>query len=157
MTQNQNRSQTAGLSDVFQNDSEKDLYLESYMYTTAAALVGSIDKIVTVTLREGRVFIGILRTFDQFANLVLQDTVERVYIGDDKYAEAPQGVFLIRGENVSLVGEIDLDQQDKDLEKRTQIPFPEAQRIRKELVAAKQAKTTKERELMLSKGFEPQS
>ena len=39
------------------------------------------------------------------ANLVLEDTVERIYHGNE-YAETRQGVFLIRGENVVLLGEI---------------------------------------------------
>ena len=39
------------------------------------------------------------------ANLVLQDTIERVFL-HDMYAELHRGVFLVRGENVLLLGEI---------------------------------------------------
>jgi LSM domain len=39
------------------------------------------------------------------ANLVLEDTVERIYHGD-VFAENWHGLFLIRGENVVLLGEI---------------------------------------------------
>lgn len=39
------------------------------------------------------------------ANLVLQDTIERIFI-EDVYADIPRGVFLVRGENVLLLGEI---------------------------------------------------
>jgi hypothetical protein len=39
------------------------------------------------------------------ANLVLQDTVERLFVRD-LYADIPRGVFLIRGENVLMLGEI---------------------------------------------------
>ena len=39
------------------------------------------------------------------ANLVLEDTVERIY-HQDVYAERKNGLFLIRGENVVLLGEI---------------------------------------------------
>jgi hypothetical protein len=39
------------------------------------------------------------------ANLVLEDTVERIYHGN-AYAENWHGLFLIRGENVVLLGEI---------------------------------------------------
>ena len=39
------------------------------------------------------------------ANLVLQDTVERVYVGD-AYVDIERGIYLIRGENVVLLGEI---------------------------------------------------
>ena len=49
--------------------------------------------------------------FDSFflfwleANLVLQDTIERVYVGDC-YGDVPRGIFIIRGENVVLLGEV---------------------------------------------------
>lgn len=39
------------------------------------------------------------------ANLVLEDTVERIYHGN-VFAESWHGLFLIRGENVVLLGEI---------------------------------------------------
>lgn len=39
------------------------------------------------------------------ANLVLEDTVERIHHGD-AFAENWHGLFLIRGENVVLLGEI---------------------------------------------------
>ncbi|KAI9836130.1 MAG: SM-like, degradation of cytoplasmic mRNAs and positively regulates transcription initiation [Thelocarpon superellum] len=64
-----------------------------------------------VSLRDGRKLIGVLRSWDQFANLVLQDTVERIFI-QRVFADIPRGVFLVRGENVLLLGEIDLDKDD---------------------------------------------
>jgi U6 snRNA-associated Sm-like protein LSm1 len=36
---------------------------------------------------------------------VLQDTIERIYVGD-AYGDIPRGIFIIRGENVVLLGEI---------------------------------------------------
>lgn len=39
------------------------------------------------------------------ANLVLQNTIERLYAGN-LYADIPRGVFVVRGENVLLLGEI---------------------------------------------------
>jgi len=64
-----------------------------------------------VILRDGRKLHGVLRSYDQFANLVLEDTVERIYHGN-AFAESEHGLFLIRGENVVLLGEIDLDRED---------------------------------------------
>jgi len=65
-----------------------------------------------VVLRDGRKLMGVLRSYDQFANLVLEDTIERIYHGQT-YADDPVGLFLIRGENVVLLGEIDLDEEDE--------------------------------------------
>ena len=75
-------------------------------------------------LRDGRKLQGVLRSYDQFgictvsrsilvtlsdmlvaANLVLEDTVERIY-HQNVFAEIKRGLFLIRGENVVLLGEI---------------------------------------------------
>lgn len=36
------------------------------------AIVEELDKLTLVQLRDGRKIIGILRSFDQFANLVLE-------------------------------------------------------------------------------------
>ena len=38
------------------------------------------------------------------ANLLLQDAIERIHVGQ-KYGDIHRGVFLIRGENVVLLGE----------------------------------------------------
>lgn len=43
------------------------------------------------------------------ANLVLHLTVERIYVGKE-YGEIDRGVFLIRGENVVLCGEVEGDE-----------------------------------------------
>lgn len=89
-----------------------------------------------VALRDGRKFIGVLRSWDQFgiftfhtpsttsntlpANLVLQSTIERIFVPPSStsktglYADVNRGIFLVRGENVLLLGEIDLDKDDDE-------------------------------------------
>lgn len=134
-----------------QGSNAEDLYLESYAFTTAAAIVGSVDRKIFVLLRDGRNVSGILRTFDQFANLVLQDTLERIYLpktesSPERFAEAPRGVFMVRGENVVMLGELDIDREDDHLVQMQQIPFEVAEkeweatqdvRIKQEKVKAK--------------------
>uniref|UniRef100_A0A8K9Y4H1 U6 snRNA-associated Sm-like protein LSm1 n=1 Tax=Oncorhynchus mykiss TaxID=8022 RepID=A0A8K9Y4H1_ONCMY len=61
-----------------------------------------------VLLRDGRTLIGFLRSIDQFANLVFHQTVERIHVGK-KFGDIPRGIFIVRGENVVLLGEIDMD------------------------------------------------
>lgn len=58
-----------------------------------------------VLLRDGRTLIGYLRSVDQFANLVLHQSIERIHV-EQKFGDIPRGVFIIRGENVVLLGEI---------------------------------------------------
>uniref|UniRef100_A0A5F8G3A0 U6 snRNA-associated Sm-like protein LSm1 n=1 Tax=Monodelphis domestica TaxID=13616 RepID=A0A5F8G3A0_MONDO len=76
----------------------------NYMPGTAS-LIEDIDKKHLVLLRDGRTLIGYLRSIDQFANLVLHQTVERIHVGK-KYGDIPRGIFVVRGENVVLLGEI---------------------------------------------------
>lgn len=39
------------------------------------------------------------------ANLILQDAIERIYVGQE-YGDIERGIYLIRGENVVLLGEV---------------------------------------------------
>ncbi|KAL2073335.1 hypothetical protein VTL71DRAFT_10659 [Oculimacula yallundae] len=112
--------------------SPQNQQLPPQMFTTAAQLLDMTDKKLMVALRDGRKLIGVLRSWDQFANLVLQSTVERIFVppptssaystptkpGETPtpqpglYADVSRGIFLVRGENVLLLGEIDLDKDD---------------------------------------------
>ncbi|XP_049784643.1 U6 snRNA-associated Sm-like protein LSm1 [Schistocerca cancellata] len=71
-----------------------------------ATLIEELDKKLMVLLRDGRTLIGYLRCVDQFANLVLHHTIERIHVGKD-YGDIQRGVIIVRGENVILLGEID--------------------------------------------------
>lgn len=96
------------------------------------ALVEELDKRLLVQLRDGRKIIGILRSFDQFANLVLEAAVERIVVGNE-YGEIPLGLYVVRGENVVLLGEID-DTKDPPslLTKVSEAAIKQAQRAEKE-------------------------
>ena len=48
----------------------------------------------------------VCRSFDQFANLIMEQSVERIVVGS-LYAERALGLYVVRGENVVLLGEID--------------------------------------------------
>ncbi|CAG9134845.1 SM-like-degradation of cytoplasmic mRNAs and positively regulates transcription initiation [Plutella xylostella] len=76
-----------------------------------AHLLDELDKKLMVLLRDGRTLIGYLRSVDQFANLVLHKTIERIHVGKE-YGDIPRGIFIVRGENVVLLGEIDKDKED---------------------------------------------
>ena len=61
-----------------------------------AGLIEEIDKKHLVVLRDGRTLIGVLRAIDQFANLVLHGTVERIHV-DGYFGDIPRGIFVVRG------------------------------------------------------------
>ncbi|GAB4841963.1 Sm-like protein lsm1b [Ancistrocladus abbreviatus] len=82
----------------------EDLFLSTSLATY-------LDKKLLVLLRDGQKLIGTLRSFDQFANAVLEGACERVIVGD-LYSDIPLGLYVIRGENVVLIGELDLEKED---------------------------------------------
>lgn len=84
----------------------------NYMPGTAS-LIEEIDKKQLVVLRDGRILIGYLRSVDQFANLVLHQSVERIHV-NSMYGDIPKGIFVVRGENVVLLGEVDPDNEERD-------------------------------------------
>ncbi|XP_038677143.1 U6 snRNA-associated Sm-like protein LSm1 isoform X2 [Scyliorhinus canicula] len=115
------------------------------------SLIGDIDKKHLVVLRDGRTLIGYLRSVDQFANLVLHRTVERIHVGR-KYGDIPRGIFVVRGENVVLLGEIDLEREtDTPLQKVSIEEILEAQRVQQhEKQEAEKAKSEALKERGLS-------
>ena len=64
---------------------------------------------VEIITNDGRVVVGILKGLDQVVNVVLANTEERVFTseGIDKQQ---LGLYLIRGDNVAIVGTSDLQQ-----------------------------------------------
>jgi U6 snRNA-associated Sm-like protein LSm1 len=85
-----------------------------------------------VQLRDGRKIIGVLRSFDQFANLVLENALERIIVGS-QFGEIHLGLYVVRGENVVLLGEID-DELDppKILERVSEAEIKRAQKAERE-------------------------
>lgn len=65
------------------------------------------EKLVNIVCSDGRNFIGHLISFDQKLNLVLKDCEEREYVKGETMTTQKRGLFMIRGDNVGLIGEID--------------------------------------------------
>ncbi|KAI1481275.1 hypothetical protein F4774DRAFT_374857 [Daldinia eschscholtzii] len=137
--------------------------LPPQMFTTAAQLLDLTDKKLLVCLRDGRKLNGVLRSWDQFANLVLQSTVERIYATTSPpsdpqpkglYADQTHGIFLVRGENVLLLGEIDLDKDDDPPPGFEKADFAVVEKIAKERRAAEKTKEKKKLQKLATLGFE---
>ncbi|KAL7653881.1 hypothetical protein ACMYSQ_008554 [Aspergillus niger] len=129
--------------------------LPPQMFTTAAQLLDLTDKKLVLVLRDGRKLIGVLRSWDQFANLVLQDTIERLYAGN-LYADIPRGIFLVRGENVLLLGEIDLDKEDEIPPHIQRASFQEVFELKKKEDGARKVGDKKRHGKLQTLGFEPE-
>ncbi|KAI0439770.1 hypothetical protein F4803DRAFT_529820 [Xylaria telfairii] len=137
--------------------------LPPQMFTTAAQLLDLTDKKLLLVLRDGRKLIGILRSWDQFANLVLQSTIERIFATTPNpedprprglYADKTHGIFLVRGENVLLLGEIDLDKDDDPPAGYEKAEYSLVEKLANEQKAAEKAKETKRIKKLATLGFE---
>ncbi|KAF2740937.1 hypothetical protein EJ04DRAFT_481161 [Polyplosphaeria fusca] len=103
-----------------------DLPPQSFL--TSSMLRDMSDKKVRVLLRDDKIFIGILRTYDQFANLTITECTERISAlnpdwdpVDGYHGKLPKwfycdvavtGAITFRGENVAICSTIDLDKED---------------------------------------------
>lgn len=94
---------------VAQDTNAADHYDDSQKNSSSnwiTSLEEELDKKVLVILRDGKKLIGMLRTFDQFGNLMLERSFQRIIV-NTYYADVYQGLMIIRGENILLFGALD--------------------------------------------------
>ncbi|KAG7094747.1 hypothetical protein E1B28_005564 [Marasmius oreades] len=72
-----------------------------------SSLQGYVDKRVLLVLQDGRSIVGIMAGYDQKSNVVLSDSKERVYSMEEGVEEVPLGLYLVKGDMIILIGEID--------------------------------------------------
>jgi len=68
-----------------------------------------VDHLVSVVTNDGRNIKGVLRGFDQTTNIVLGDSSERIFSADAPMEVVELGLYVIRGDNVAIIGEINED------------------------------------------------
>ncbi|KAK3020287.1 hypothetical protein RJ639_045836 [Escallonia herrerae] len=83
-----------------------------------------VDQIISVITNDGRNIVvssavakswGVLKGFDQATNIILDESHERVYSTKEGVQQLVLGLYIIRGDNISIVGELD-DELDASLE-----------------------------------------
>jgi U6 snRNA-associated Sm-like protein LSm8 len=79
----------------------------------ASSLESYVNEIVSVITNDGRHIVGILKGYDTSINLILSESHERVYSHDSAVQQILLGIYIVRGDNVAIVGQID---EDKDLQ-----------------------------------------
>ncbi|KAG1693256.1 hypothetical protein DVH05_023721 [Phytophthora capsici] len=75
-----------------------------------SSLIQQLDKQVLMVLRDGRHLVGYLRSFDQYSNIILEDTFER-HVAGGLFCDIELGLNIIRGDNIVLLGELDNDKE----------------------------------------------
>jgi len=77
----------------------------------SSRFVSSPETICVIT-SDGRVITGELVGHDQVQNLILNEAQERVYTDDAPVETVDLGLYVIRGDNVCMVGEFDPEKWD---------------------------------------------
>mmetsp|Transcript_5706 Transcript_5706/g.16310 ORF Transcript_5706/g.16310 Transcript_5706/m.16310 type:complete len:101 (-) Transcript_5706:1076-1378(-) len=72
-------------------------------------LADVVDTTISVITNDGRNIVGILRGYDQATNLILDDCFERVFSTKAGVEQLELGLYVIRGDNIAVVGEVDDD------------------------------------------------
>lgn len=91
-------------------------------FLTSSMLLDMVDKKVAVLLRDEKEYIGILRSYDQYANLVLTECHERITARNPSPSPTEPkwlacdvrhpGLMTVRGENVTICATVDLDTEE---------------------------------------------
>ncbi|BHF63477.1 U4/U6-U5 snRNP complex subunit lsm8 [Sparganum proliferum] len=79
----------------------------------ASELESYVGRLVNIITSDGRSIVGTLKGFDNVINLVVKDSHERVFSPIDGVERVPLGLFIIRGQNVAVIGEIDEDMDNR--------------------------------------------
>ena len=66
-----------------------------------------LSESVCIVTADGRIIVGLLIGHDNLQNLILNEAHERVYSVDAAVEELPLGLYVVRGDNICLVGEYD--------------------------------------------------
>ncbi|TDL22788.1 Sm-like ribonucleo protein [Rickenella mellea] len=72
-----------------------------------SSLQGYVDRRVLLILQDGRTIVGVLSGFDQRSDVVLSESKERIYSIDEGVEEVPLGLYLVKGDQIMLIGELD--------------------------------------------------
>lgn len=73
------------------------------------------DKVVSIITNDGRNIIGKLIGCDPSVNVVLESSHERIYSIDSGVVMNQLGLYIIRGDNICIIGELD-EEKDKEID-----------------------------------------
>ncbi|GAB66519.1 LSM domain containing protein [Plasmodium cynomolgi strain B] len=73
-----------------------------------------IDTYIFISSRDNKLYLGILRTYDQHGNIFLTHCVEKIIVPDRNYfSDVYVGNLIIRGDNIAYFGSVDEDKYAK--------------------------------------------
>ena len=72
-----------------------------------------VNKVVQIITNDGRVIVGVLKGFDQTTNVILEECHERVFSTDAGVEQVVLGLYIVRGDNIAIVGEVDEEKGER--------------------------------------------
>jgi U6 snRNA-associated Sm-like protein LSm8 len=66
-----------------------------------------VNKTVSVITNDGRNIVGKLKGYDQVTNVILEGSHERIFSEENGVVQNVLGLYIIRGDNIALIGELD--------------------------------------------------
>eukprot|EP00055_Hartaetosiga_balthica_P000891 m.137720 g.137720 ORF g.137720 m.137720 type:complete len:93 (+) comp12214_c0_seq1:86-364(+) len=73
---------------------------------------GFLKKKVAVVTQDGRFIVGDFRGFDQSTNVILSNCTERVVSLHQGIEYVNLGLFVVRGDNLAMIGELDVEHDE---------------------------------------------
>ena len=70
-----------------------------------------LNKKVQVISNEGKIFLGELISYDSSINIILNNTIERIFSDTNNVIEQKMGLFMLRGDNVAIISEYNLNKE----------------------------------------------
>merc|ERR1712196_217592 len=77
------------------------------MGTMAANLAKLVNQMVSVITADGRNIVGNLKGYDQHLNIIIDECHERVYSSVSGVEQVVLGLYIIRGDNIAVIGQLD--------------------------------------------------
>ena len=62
---------------------------------------------VSIVTNDGRHIVGTLRGYDQATNVIVDESVERIYREDAGAETIALGLYVVRGDTIAIIGELD--------------------------------------------------
>ncbi|TMW66894.1 hypothetical protein Poli38472_012010 [Pythium oligandrum] len=78
-----------------------------------------MNRTISIITNDGRNIIGVLKGYDQAINVVLDDSFERVYSQKEPVEAVELGLYIVRGDNISVIGEVDEDIREQVIDDQT--------------------------------------
>ena len=69
------------------------------------------NQIILCVTNDGRTIVGKFRGSDQYLNIILSDAHERIYSLTSGVEQEPKGLYMIKGDNLAMFGELDEEKE----------------------------------------------